>query len=239
MEAAPPAPQTEAPAKVPEPEDKASPTLAKPVSGTAAEMSGALPTGQAAEPNPVDTTGMHKPSLLIKTQLIPLPDSATINGTVEPAPEPPKEAQENTAAPEPEAPITGDTEMKEPDEGNNAQPEPNGTPAEKKSSSSASKRKTTSGVPEHKGKKLNKKKSISKITHLDAKPGEYYFARLKSYPPWPSIICDEDMLPEILLNTRPITTKKADGTYNEAYADGGKKEADRTFPVMFLHTNEL
>jgi len=73
----------------------------------------------------------------------------------------------------------------------------------------------------------------------DAQPGEYYLARLKSYPPWPSIICDEEMLPDILLNSRPVTTKKADGTYNEAYADGGKKVADRTFPIMFLHTNEL
>ena len=100
-------------------------------------------------------------------------------------------------------------------------------------------RRKSGGVPEHKSKKLNKKKSMSKMTHLDAQPGEYYFARLKSYPPWPSIVCDEDMLPEGLLNNRPITTKKADGTYNEAYADGGKKVTDRTFPVMFLFTNEL
>lgn len=80
---------------------------------------------------------------------------------------------------------------------------------------------------------------MAKITHLDAAPGDYFLARLKSYPPWPSIICDEEMLPDILLNTRPVTTKKEDGTYNEAYADGGKKVADRTFPIMFLHTNEL
>lgn len=113
--------------------------------------------------------------------------------------------------------------------------EANGTPAKRGSNG----RKKSGGVPEHKSKKLNKKKSMPKMTHLDAKPGEYYFARLKSYPPWPSIICDEDMLPESLLTTRPITTKKSDGTYNEAYADGGKKVTDRTFPIMFLHTNEL
>lgn len=101
------------------------------------------------------------------------------------------------------------------------------------------KRKSTGGVPEHKNKKLNKKKSQQKITHLDAQPGEFYFARLKSYPPWPSIICDEEMLPNSLLSTRPVTTKREDGTYRELYADGGKKEAERTFPVMFLHTNEL
>lgn len=101
------------------------------------------------------------------------------------------------------------------------------------------KRKSTGGVPEHKTKKLNKRKSLPKITHLDAQPGEYYFARLKSYPPWPAIICDEGMLPHSLLSTRPVTTKQVDGTYKEAYADGGKRVHERTFPIMFLHTNEL
>ena len=115
--------------------------------------------------------------------------------------------------------------------------ESNGTPAVKKSSNE--KRKSTTSVPEHKGKKLNKKKSTAKITHLDAKPGEHFFARLKSYPPWPAIVCDEEILPISLRNTRPVTTQKADGTYNEPYADGGKKVNERTFPVMFLGTNEL
>lgn len=88
-------------------------------------------------------------------------------------------------------------------------------------------------------KKLNKKKSTARITHLDAQPGEYYFARMKGYPPWPAIICDEEMLPQTLLNTRPTSTKQADGTYKEPYADGGKRVQDRTFPIMYLHTNEL
>lgn len=114
----------------------------------------------------------------------------------------------------------------------------NGTPASTKKGNNG-KRKSTGGVPEHKSKKLNKKKSSAKITHLDAQPGEMYFARLKSYAPWPSIICDEEMLPQSLLSTRPVTTKKLDGTYNEKYADGGQRVQDRTFPIMFLHTNEL
>ncbi|KAN0072447.1 hypothetical protein V8E54_009376 [Elaphomyces granulatus] len=42
----------------------------------------------------------------------------------------------------------------------------------------------------------------------------------ESYPPWPAIICDEEMLPQTLLNTRPVTTKQADGSYRESYADG-------------------
>ncbi|RMZ92696.1 hypothetical protein DV736_g25, partial [Chaetothyriales sp. CBS 134916] len=113
----------------------------------------------------------------------------------------------------------------------------NGASALKKSSNGKRK---SGGVPEHKNKKANKRKSTAtKTTHVDAQPGELYIARLKSYPPWPAVICDEDMLPSTLLNSRPITTKKADGTYNEAYADGGKKAHDRTFPVMFLATNEF
>ena len=114
--------------------------------------------------------------------------------------------------------------------------EANGTASGKKGSNG---RRKSGGIPEHKSKKLGKKKSMPKMTHLDAQPGETYFARLKSYPPWPSVVCEEDMLPESLLKTRPITAQKPDGTYNEAYADGGKKVTDRTFPVMFLFTNEL
>lgn len=110
----------------------------------------------------------------------------------------------------------------------------NGTPSAK---SSVARRKSTAGTSS--AKKLNKKKSQQRITHLDAQPGEYYLARLKSFPPWPAIICDEEMLPQSLLSTRPVTTKQADGTYKEAYADGGKRVYDRTFPIMFLETNEL
>jgi len=115
----------------------------------------------------------------------------------------------------------------------------NGTPARSSKKQANGKRKSTGGVPEHKSKKLNKKKSMQKITHLDAQPGDYYFARLKSYPPWPSIVCDEEMLPQTLLTTRPVTTKQQDGTYRADYADGGKKAHERTYPIMFLQTNEL
>jgi len=163
---------------------------------------------------------------------------------MEPAPEEPStdtKAQEPTPS-EPAPTAAEDAEMA--DESAPAAPaeqaalETNGTPASSKKQSNG-KRKSTGGVPEHKTKKLNKKKSQQKITHLDAQPGEFYFARLKSYPPWPSIICDEEMLPHSLLSTRPVTTKQKDGTYKDAYADGGKNVTQRTFPVMFLHTNEL
>mgnify|MGYP001950021272 FL=1 len=105
-------------------------------------------------------------------------------------------------------------------------------------SKSKAKRKSI-GAGESKGKKLNKKQSKQRVLHLDAKPGEHYFVKLKGHPQWPVIICDEDMLPASLLKTRPVTAKRADGSYREDFADGGKKVADRTFPVMYLETNEL
>lgn len=100
-------------------------------------------------------------------------------------------------------------------------------------------RRKSTGVPEHKGKKLNKKASKAKMTHIDAVPGDYFYIRLKGYPLWPGIVCSEDMLPVTLLKSRPVTAAAADGIYRDDYADGGPKAKDRTFPVMYLHTNEL
>ncbi|KAI9844949.1 MAG: hypothetical protein M1838_001955 [Thelocarpon superellum] len=100
------------------------------------------------------------------------------------------------------------------------------------------KRKSITGVPEHRMKKVNRKKS-QVLTHLDAQPGEYYFARLKGHPPWPAMVCDEEMLPQALLATRPVTAKKPDGTYREAFAEGGKRVQERTFPVMYMGTYEF
>ncbi|KAF3482128.1 uncharacterized protein GIQ15_04887 [Arthroderma uncinatum] len=111
----------------------------------------------------------------------------------------------------------------------------NGTPSTGKKAVNGKRKSTGAPGP----KKLNKKKSMNRIYHLDVQPGETYLARMKSHAPWPSIVCDEEMLPPSLLSTRPVTTKKPDGTYSEAYADGGKKVNDRTFPVMFMHTNEF
>lgn len=80
---------------------------------------------------------------------------------------------------------------------------------------------------------------MTKITQLRVQPGEYYLARLRSYAPWPSIICDEGMLPHSLLESRPVTAAQADGTYRADYADDGKRAHERTYPVMFLQSNEL
>lgn len=100
-------------------------------------------------------------------------------------------------------------------------------------------RRKSAAAAEPKGKKLNKKQSKARILHLDAKPGDHYFVKLKGYPPWPAVICDEEMLPGKLVNSRPVTAARPDGTYRDDYAEGGKRMADRTFPVMYLHTNEL
>ncbi|CZR50517.1 related to SRP40-suppressor of mutant AC40 of RNA polymerase I and III [Phialocephala subalpina] len=100
-------------------------------------------------------------------------------------------------------------------------------------------RRKSGGVPEHKGKKLNKKASAAKLTHTDAQPGDYFYVRLKGYPLWPAIVCNESMLPNTLIKSRPVTAARPDGSYRSDYEDGGPKAKDRTFPVMYLHTNEF
>lgn len=111
----------------------------------------------------------------------------------------------------------------------------NGTPRlAKRASVGGSSKKKSSAVPEHKSKKLNKKKS-KPLTNLNAQPGQYFIARMKGHQPWPSIICDEDMLPPRLLTTRPVTAQLPDGSFKKPeYADGGKRAYERTFPIMFL-----
>lgn len=89
------------------------------------------------------------------------------------------------------------------------------------------------------GKKLNKKGSKARITNLDAEPGNLYTVKLKGYPPWPAIICDEEMIPTNIRFNRPVTAKRVDGTYREDFADGGRRAHDRSFAVMYLYTNEL
>ncbi|KAF2835482.1 hypothetical protein M501DRAFT_941806 [Patellaria atrata CBS 101060] len=110
---------------------------------------------------------------------------------------------------------------------------PNGTGNSKKA------KRRSSGIPEHKTKKpIGKKKSMQNL-NIDVQPGEYWFAKMKGYPQWPCVICDEEMLPETLLKNRPVSAKRVDGTYREDFDVGGKNVRDRKFPVMFLGTNEF
>ncbi|KAI9886823.1 MAG: hypothetical protein M1823_001395 [Watsoniomyces obsoletus] len=111
---------------------------------------------------------------------------------------------------------------------------PNGSSARSKKG----KRKSSIGIPEHRSRKLTKKKAATQ-THIDAKPGDQFLGRLKGYPMWPVVVADEDMLPDALRNNRGVATKRPDGTYREDYADGGKEVHKRVFPVMFLETNEF
>ncbi|KAH7326554.1 hypothetical protein B0I35DRAFT_405772 [Stachybotrys elegans] len=129
----------------------------------------------------------------------------------------------------------GDVEMK--DAADAADEEPAAPASETPASKSKARRKSAASEP--KAKTLNKKNSKARLTHTDAKPGDHFLVKLKGFPAWPAIICDESMLPLALLNTRPVTAAKPDGTYAEAYADGGKRVNDRTFPVMYLSTNEF
>lgn len=142
---------------------------------------------------------------------------------------------ENTKAPAEGETTLVDTEMAEngTTPGKGAITKKNGTPSQSKKP----KRKSSAGVPEHRAKKVTKKKSQK--FHVDAKPGDYYLARIKGYPFWPAIIADDDMLPQAILASRPVSAKRADGTYRADFANGGKKVNERAFPVMFLGTNEL
>jgi hypothetical protein len=90
-----------------------------------------------------------------------------------------------------------------------------------------------------KGKSLSKKASRATLTNLDAQPGDQFLVKLKGFPPWPVIVADESMLPEILTSHRPVSAMKADGTWNEPFADGGKRVHERKLPIMYLHTNEF
>ncbi|KAJ6015075.1 hypothetical protein N7540_009666 [Penicillium herquei] len=161
----------------------------------------------------------------------PVPSLDTMNATVD----------KNEVEAQAEKPDTTDDATKVQDEehpdsadAKTEAAEPNGTPASAKKSSKDRRRSTG-----YADKKLNRKKSQTRLTHLDAKPGDMFLARLRSYAPWPAIICDEEILPSSLLDTRPVTAMQQDGTYRADYAEGGRRAHERTFPVMFFETNEF
>ncbi|KAH7133574.1 hypothetical protein EDB81DRAFT_105933 [Dactylonectria macrodidyma] len=141
----------------------------------------------------------------------------------------------------------GDTEMKdateepvaEEPEAESAAPPADGETAPASAAVETPAAKAKGGRRSSVGKALNRKNSKARLTHADAKPGDHFLVKLKGFPAWPAIICDESMLPHALVNSRPVTAARPDGTYAEAYADGGKRVNDRSFPVMYLHTNEF
>lgn len=163
---------------------------------------------------------------------MPSLDTAEEKKEEKPAPEAPAE--------QPSASAEDADDAKKPEEG--AAPaeadktDVNGTPSSSKKKGGSSNRKS-GGIPEHKGKQNNRRKS--QVNQVHAKPGEYYLARLRSFPPWPSIICDEEILPQSLTESRPVSAYRPDGTIRDDYAEGGKRGHERTYPVMFFQTNEL
>jgi hypothetical protein len=168
--------------------------------------------------------------LSVRPPLITIPSESA--AATDKQPEAEAEAKKPAASEALEAKEDGDAAETAPADEEAAPAAANGTPA---SAKDASKNRRSSGATQ----KLNRKKSQTRITHLDAKPGQYYLARLRSYAPWPSIICDEEILTESFLETRPVTAMQKDGTYKGDYADGGRRTHERTFPVLFLQSYEL
>ncbi|KAK2020186.1 hypothetical protein LZ32DRAFT_12398 [Colletotrichum eremochloae] len=150
-----------------------------------------------------------------------------------------KDAESSGKTDEPSKDEDADVEMKDTTGASEAKDAAADADAADATADKSKSRRRSSGISEHKGKKLNKKASKAKFFHTNAQPGDHFLVKLKGYPQWPVIVCDEEMLPETLLKSRPVTAKRADGTYREDYADGGKRQNDRTFPVMYLRTNEF
>ncbi|KAK4176289.1 hypothetical protein QBC36DRAFT_11460 [Triangularia setosa] len=188
------------------------------------------PTAEAAQP-------------AVEKEDAPIAPAAESKDAVESAPaeeasDKPEEAPEKTPEQAEDKPDVDMTDVADVAEADAPSQPPADNYAEMPPKGKAAKRKSI-GAAEGKGKKLNRKASKPRILHTGAQPGEYYFVKLKGHPQWPVIVCDEEMLPESLLKSRPVTAKRQDGTYRDDYADGAKKVADRTFPVMYLYTNEF
>lgn len=154
-----------------------------------------------------------------------------------------KDAPDATTAPSEEAPKEDNTDQAEASapaaSGDDAADAATSATPNASKNKTPARRKSTAGADSAKGKKLNKKGSRAAILHIDAKPGDHYFIKLKGFPQWPCVICDEDMLPHALIKSRPVSAARPDGEYREDFADGGKRAQDRSFPIMYLATNEL
>jgi hypothetical protein len=225
---------------------KEDPKAAAEVEAAVTEASAQLAEKEPAEKDPAEKEpASEKPaegistSSLLSSYVVEARQVLTLSITAPTESEPEKQAEQADAetgdAEVPPSAADGDDEAQPAVAATTSTAEESKTPSKSKDKS----RRKSTGASESKGKKLNKKGSMARILHLDAKPGDYFMVKLKGYPAWPTIVADEDMLPKAMLDTRPVTAKRADGTYREDYADGGKRAHDRTFPVMFLETNEL
>ncbi|KAM5384019.1 hypothetical protein ACJA88_003174 [Fusarium oxysporum] len=91
-------------------------------------------------------------------------------------------------------------------------------------------RKSTGGASR---KSLSKKASKARLTHLDAKPGDHFLVKLKGFPAWPAIICDESIgwVPNTGLTE--LTPEKARETITEKM----RKDLKEAFSLAAEHNS--
>lgn len=237
-----PAPAAEQPVSAAKDEAPATTTSREPSPADAGEVAQKIASNASAEPSEKLAEGNHRPHPSSphlypghKDRPLTHPASPAVADKTNDATGAMSDVEMTDAA---AAPADSDNKTPAPAEQPAAETPAAATATGPTPSKSHAKRKSV-GAADAKGKKLNKKASKARILHIDAQPGEHYFVKLKGFPQWPVVICDESMLPNSLLKSRPVTAKRSDGKYRDDYQDGAKKAADRTFPVMYLHTNEL
>jgi hypothetical protein len=64
-------------------------------------------------------------------------------------------------------------------------------------------------------------------------PGQYVMAKMRSYPPWPAIVLNQELLPEVLL--KPIGTGRVK---NRSLESVGSAAWHTQYPIMFMGTHE-
>ena len=64
-------------------------------------------------------------------------------------------------------------------------------------------------------------------------PGQYVMAKMRSYPPWPAIVLNQELLPEVLL--KPGGTGRVK---NKSLESVGSAAWHTQYPIMFMGTHE-
>ena len=73
----------------------------------------------------------------------------------------------------------------------------------------------------------------------EPKEGDYFCVK-KHGEDWPIVICDEEILQTFFANhPRPLSARRADGSWGKDYKTGGFSINDRRFPALNLETLEL
>lgn len=150
------------------------------------------------------------------------------------SPKPDAPASESAnASPKPDA--AADSEEAATKEAEETTPETTGSPAPTKTSSAAV------ATPASKKKAVGKRKSLANLKTPSKKgadpdkkftPGQYVMAKMKSYPPWPAIVLNDELLPEVL--------KKGpqQGKSKNAPTDTGPSAWKTQYPIFFMGTFE-